>query len=60
MFIIKKLMELEDIPFGVYNVIDDDAALSTNDVISILAESQNRKAKIWKLSKGINQSLAKL
>jgi nucleoside-diphosphate-sugar epimerase len=59
MFIIKELIEREDISSGVYNIADDEA-LSTNDVISILAESQNRKANIWKVSKGLIQSLAKL
>ena len=59
MFIIKELIEREDIPSGVYNLADDEA-FSTNDVISILAESQNRKANIWKVSKGLIQSLAKL
>jgi len=59
MFIIKELIEREDIPSGVYNVADDDE-LSTNDVISILSGSQNRKAKIWKFPKCIIKSLAKL
>jgi nucleoside-diphosphate-sugar epimerase len=59
MFIIKELIEREYIPSGVYNVADYET-LSTNDVISILAESQNKKAKIWKVSKGLIQSLAKL
>jgi nucleoside-diphosphate-sugar epimerase len=59
MFIIKELIERADIPSGVYNVADDEA-LSTNDVISILAESQNRKANIWKVYKGLIQSFAKL
>jgi len=59
MFIIKELIERDDIPSGVYNVADDEA-LSTNDVISILALSQNRKANIWKLPKGLIKSLAKL
>jgi nucleoside-diphosphate-sugar epimerase len=59
MFIIRELIERDDIPSGVYNVADD-SPLSTNDVISILAESQNRKAKIWEVSKGLIQSLAKL
>jgi nucleoside-diphosphate-sugar epimerase len=59
MFIIKELIERENIPSGVYHVADDEA-LSTNDVISLLAESQNRKAIIWKISKGLIQSLAKL
>ena len=59
MFIIKKLVESDDIPSGVYNVADDET-LSTNDVISILAESQNKKTKIWNVSKGLIQSLSKL
>lgn len=57
MFIIKELIECEDIPSGVYHVADDEA-LSTNDVISILAVSRNRKPKVWKVSKGLIQSLA--
>jgi nucleoside-diphosphate-sugar epimerase len=59
MFIIKELIEGDDIPSGVYNVADDET-LSTNDVISILAKSQNRKPSIWKVSKGLIQYLAKL
>jgi nucleoside-diphosphate-sugar epimerase len=59
MFIIKELIERDDIPSGVYNVADDEA-LSTNDVISILAESQNRHAMIWKISKKLIQLIAKL
>ena len=58
-YIIKELIEREDIPSGVYNVADDET-LSTNDVISIIAESQNKKAMIWKVSKVLIQSLAKL
>ena len=58
-YIIKELIEREDIPSGVYNVADDEP-LSTNDVISILAESQNKKVMIWKVSKVLIQSLAKL
>ncbi len=56
-FIIKELIDREDIPSGVYNVADDEP-LSTNDVISILAESQNNKAKIWKVSKVMIQFFA--
>ncbi len=59
MFIIKELIERDDIPSGVYNVADDES-LSTNEVISILAESQNKKAKIWEVSKDLIQLLAKL
>ncbi len=59
MFIIKELINREDIPSGVYNVADDEA-LSTNEVISLLALSQNRKPKIWILPKGLINVLAKL
>jgi nucleoside-diphosphate-sugar epimerase len=59
MFIIKELIEREDIPSGVYNIADDKA-LSTNDVISILAESQNRNPKIWKISQSLIRILAKI
>jgi nucleoside-diphosphate-sugar epimerase len=59
MFIIKELIEREDIPSGVYNIADD-IALSTNEVISVLAESQNRTPKIWKVSKGLIQYVAKI
>jgi nucleoside-diphosphate-sugar epimerase len=59
MFIIKELIDRQDIPSGVYNVADDEA-LSTNEVISILAESQNKKPKIWNIPKNLIQSLSKL
>jgi nucleoside-diphosphate-sugar epimerase len=59
MFIIKELIEREDIPSGVYNVADDEA-LSTNEVISLLATSQNRKPNIWILPKGLIKAFAKL
>ncbi len=58
MFIIKELIEGEDIPSGVYNIADDEA-LSTNNVISILAESQNKKPKIWNVPKDVIKPLAK-
>jgi nucleoside-diphosphate-sugar epimerase len=58
-FIIKELIEREDIPSGVFNIADDEA-LSTNEIISILAVSQNRKPRIWKFSKSLVQFLAKL
>lgn len=59
MFIFKELIEREDIPSGVYNVADD-IPLSTCDVISILAESQNRTPRIWKISKGLIEFFAKV
>ena len=59
MFIIKELIDREDIPSGVYNVADDEA-LSTNEIISLLAVSQNRSPMIWILPKCLIKALAKL
>jgi nucleoside-diphosphate-sugar epimerase len=59
MFIFKELIEREDIPSGVYNVADDES-LSTNEVISILAESQNRKPRIWHIPKSLIELGAKI
>jgi nucleoside-diphosphate-sugar epimerase len=59
LFVFKELIEREDIPSGVYNVADD-IPLSTNEVISILAESQNRKPRIWNISKGLIELGAKI
>ena len=58
MFIIKELIEREDIPSGVYNIADDEA-LSTNEVISLIAASQNRKPKILILPKRLIKLFAK-
>jgi nucleoside-diphosphate-sugar epimerase len=59
MFVFKELLEREDIPSGVYNVADD-VPLSTNEVISILAASKNRKPKIWNISKSLIYVIAKI
>jgi nucleoside-diphosphate-sugar epimerase len=59
MFIFKELIERDDIPSGVYNVADD-IPLSTNEVISILAASQNRKPRIWSISKRVIEFSAKI
>ena len=58
-FIIKELIERDDITTGIYNVADD-LPLSTNELISILAESQEKKSSIWHVSKGLIQFAAKL
>lgn len=58
-FIIRELIEREDIPSGVYNVADD-APLSTNEVINLIAESKNKKAKIFNLNKNLIFLIARL
>ena len=58
-FIIKELIEREDIPSGVYNVADDEP-LSTNEIIELIAQSKNRKPRIYNISKKLINGLAKL
>lgn len=58
-FIIRELIEREDIPSGVYNAADD-IPLSTNDVIKMIAESKGKKARILNLSKNIIKVLARV
>jgi nucleoside-diphosphate-sugar epimerase len=58
-FIIKELIEREDIPGGVYNVADD-VPLSTNEVIKMIAESKGKKARILNLSQNLIKVLARV
>ena len=58
-FIIKELIEREDIPSGVYNVADDEA-LSTNELIRLIAQSQNKSPRIWNISKRFISMVAKI
>lgn len=47
-FVIKSLLE-RDVSSGIYNVADDEA-LSTNEVVSILADSIKKRPKLWRIS----------
>lgn len=57
-FIIKELIDREDIPSGIYNVADD-APLCTNEVIKLIAESKGRKASIWNINKSLIKVLVR-
>jgi nucleoside-diphosphate-sugar epimerase len=59
MFILKELIEREDIPSGIYNVADDEP-VSTNELIELIALSQNMKPKIWHFSKDLINFFTKL
>ena len=59
LFIFKELIERDDIPSGIYNVADDES-LSTNELIQLIAQSQNRKAKLWNISKKFIEGVASL
>ena len=58
-FIIKELIERDDIPSGVYNIADD-IPLSTNEVIRLIAESKGKEASIFYLNKSFIYLLARL
>ena len=56
-FIIKELIERDDIPSGVYNVADD-VPISTNEIINMIAESKGKKANILNTSMNLIYVLA--
>lgn len=58
-FVIKELIERDNIPSGVYHVADDEA-LSTNELVTILSESLNKSPKLWQIPVGIIKSVAKM
>jgi nucleoside-diphosphate-sugar epimerase len=58
-FVIKELIEREDIPSGVFNVADD-VPLSTNEVVRIIAESIDKKVSILNINKSFIKILARL
>jgi len=58
-FVIKELLEQEEVPSGIYQVSDDEA-LSTNEVVSSLAETLNRTPKLWHIPKSFIFALAKI
>jgi nucleoside-diphosphate-sugar epimerase len=58
-FVIQQILEREDVPSGIYNLADD-AAISTNRLIELIAKSKNKNPKIFKISQKKIKSFAKL
>ena len=58
-FIINELIQNDLIPSGIYNIADDNP-LSTNELIKLIAQSQNRKPRIWELSPQLINSISRL
>ena len=56
-YVIKEILEGK-VSTGVYNVADD-GALSTTELVSIISEVSNKKARIWDVPKPIIQMIAK-
>jgi len=57
-FVIEKLIK-KDIPAGIYNISDNDS-LSTNDVVSILANSLSKKPRLWAIPVSFIKFLARI
>ena len=57
-FIIKGLLE-KDIESGIYN-INDDEAVSTNELIEIICSAMGKKAHIWRIPRGLMEGVAKI
>ena len=58
-FIINELIENDKIPSGIYNIADDDA-VSTNELIILMAKSQNKFFKILNVPKSVIIFFSKL
>ncbi|MBD3749605.1 MAG: NAD-dependent epimerase/dehydratase family protein [Sphingobacteriales bacterium] len=56
-FVIKEIIEREDIPSGIYQLADDDS-LSTNELVQEIAQTLGKKPKLWKLSPAFIKILA--
>ncbi|UKJ08259.1 NAD-dependent epimerase/dehydratase family protein [Solitalea lacus] len=58
-FVIKELLENENIPSGVYQLADDES-LSTNELIQLLSNTLERKCSIWPISVSWIKRMAKI
>jgi nucleoside-diphosphate-sugar epimerase len=58
-FVIKELLSTETIPTGVYNVADD-ASLSTNELIVLIANSQQKTNRILSISPQLIKGMARI
>lgn len=59
LFVIKELIENKNIKSGIYN-ISDDFPLSTNEVISLIGDSQNKRINIYKVPIYLIKLIAKI
>lgn len=57
-YIIEGLLT-KDIESGIYN-INDDEAVSTNELIEIICSAMGKKAHIWRIPRGLMEGVAKL
>ncbi len=58
-YVVEQLIVRGDVDSGIYHVCDDDA-ISTNELISAMCDAMGKRARIWKLPKGMINGVAKL
>jgi len=58
-FIIRELIERNDILPGIYNAADD-TPLSTNRVIEIMSEELGQKKRLWKVHRSVVKAIARI
>jgi len=57
-YAVATLLQRPEIPGGAYQLADDDA-LSTNEVIQLIATALHRKPRLWKLPPGLLEAAAR-
>ncbi|WP_286856752.1 MULTISPECIES: NAD-dependent epimerase/dehydratase family protein [Sphingobacterium] len=58
-FLIKAMIESQDIPSGVYNFADDDA-LSTNDLVTLISQTLGKKPKLLRIPSSLIKTTVKI
>ncbi|MGG5617842.1 NAD-dependent epimerase/dehydratase family protein [Myroides odoratimimus] len=58
-YLVNEMMQNNKLPSGVYN-FSDDKALSTNELVTLIAKVSNKKPKLWHISKGFMNSIASI
>lgn len=59
MFVLRELIEREDIPSGVYNVADDEP-VSTNELINLISVELGKKPHFWNVPQPLIKFISKL
>lgn len=58
-YMIEQMLINDTVESGVYNFADD-IALSTNELVTLIAETSGRKPRLWSMNKGFIEGLAKV
>lgn len=58
-YLVEEMMKQQALASGVYN-FSDDKALSTNELVCLIAETASKKPKLWYISKGFMQGIASI